>query len=216
MNNYVTVNGGTWTQFDDITGGTINGATIGQTTPENGTFTNLLASSSLAVPDKTPVNAVAATGILTASAAPADGDTVTIDTVTYTFRTALTPAEGEVLIGGTAATALTNLQSAINHTGNPGTDYSCAAAHPTVTATANTATTQAVAADTKGTSGDSIVTTAVSSNLSWGAATLASGVDGSLGKANEICADNAYLYYCCAANTVADANWRRIAIGAAY
>ena len=46
MGGSVTVDGGTWDQWDNvvsITGGTIDGATIGQTTPASGDFTNLLA-----------------------------------------------------------------------------------------------------------------------------------------------------------------------------
>lgn len=54
---------------------------------------------------------------------PADGDTVTLGTVTYTFKTALTPTAGQVLINGSLAAAVLNLQRAINHTGTPGTDY---------------------------------------------------------------------------------------------
>lgn len=69
---------------------------------------------------------------------PTDADTVTIaggsyidsstgavttPTVTFTFKTALTPAAGEVLIGATAATALTNLVAAINGSTGAGTTY---------------------------------------------------------------------------------------------
>ena len=122
--------------------------------------------------------AVAASGTLTSDATiPTTADTVTIDTKVYTFRTALTPTEGEVLIGGSAAVALDNLKSAINHEGTPDTDYKCAAVHPTVTATTNTDTTQIVVAKTAGTSGNAIATTEASTHLSWGAATLAEGLD---------------------------------------
>lgn len=68
--------------------------------------------------------------------APANGDTVTIGGKTYTFRTALTPLEGEVLINVTADAALLNLIRAINHTGTPNTDYKVAAADTNVTADA--------------------------------------------------------------------------------
>jgi hypothetical protein len=62
---------------------------------------------------------------------PANGDTVTIDGKVYTFRTTLTPTEGEVLINGLNGSGA-NISAAIDHTGTPGTDYSCAAAHPTM------------------------------------------------------------------------------------
>ena len=171
-------------------------------------------------PEKTPVNAVASEGTLTSDAtAPSDGDTVTIDTKIYTFKTALTPTEGEVLIGISAAVALDNLKSAINHTGTPDTDYKCAAVHPTVTATTNADTTQIVQAKTKGIAGNSIVFEEASTHLSVDAATLGTtvaGVDGTVGVANEIVQDATYLYVCLATNTIADNNWRRIAVGSVY
>jgi hypothetical protein len=65
---------------------------------------------------------------------PSDGDTVVIGEKTYTFKTTLTPTEGEVLINGSADAALLNLIRAINHSGTPNTDYKCAAANVTVSA----------------------------------------------------------------------------------
>lgn len=72
--------------------------------------------------------------LLSSGVAPSDGDTVVIGTKTYTFKTTLTPAEGEVLINTTAAAALLNLSRAINHLGAADTDYKCAAANADVTA----------------------------------------------------------------------------------
>lgn len=87
----------------------------------------------------TPVGATLATGtILSNNTTPSDGDTITIGSVTYTFKTALTPTAGQVLINGSADAALLNLIRAINHTGTPGTDYAnsgvTAVAHPQVSA----------------------------------------------------------------------------------
>lgn len=121
---------------------------------------------------------VQAIATLTSDAtAPADGDTVTVDANVYTFKTALTPAEGEVLIGASAATALANLESAINHTGVPGTDYSAALSHPTCIGSTLTATTLVVVAITPGTAGNAIGVTETSAHLSWDAARLYSGWD---------------------------------------
>jgi hypothetical protein len=64
----------------------------------------------------------------------AAGFTVEIGSKAYQFIASLTPVEGEVLIGADADASMTNLKNAINYTGTPGTDYSCAAAHPEVTA----------------------------------------------------------------------------------
>lgn len=45
---------------------------------------------------------------------PTDGDTVLIAGIIFTFKTALTPAAGEVLISGSAANSNTNLAALIN------------------------------------------------------------------------------------------------------
>lgn len=134
--------------------------------------------------------AVAATGTLTSDAtAPADGDTVTIGGTVYTFKTALTPAAYEVLIGGSAANALSNLKKAVNVTGVAGANYAAGTRrHPTVAAGALTSTTLVVTAYVPGTAGNAIATTEASSHLSWGAATLATGADADG-------ADNAFAYH---------------------
>ena len=172
------------------------------------------------LPEKTPVNAVASVGkIISDATAPSDTDTVTIDTKVYTFKTALTSTEGEVLIGGTAAAALDNLRSAINHTGTANTDYKCAAVHPTVTATTNTDTTQLVAAKTKGVAGDLIALEEESTHLTVDAAVLGAetpGVDGTVGVANETCADGSYIYHTPIANGISGNSWRRIELGDLY
>lgn len=126
------------------------------------------------------VTGALAVGTLTSTGtAPANNDTVTIGDITYTFKTALTGAAYEVLIGASAAVALDNLKIAINNTGGTqGTEYGLGTVeHPQVTATTNTATTQVVEARFKNL-GNSIVTTEASSQLSWGGATLASGLPG--------------------------------------
>lgn len=117
-----------------------------------------------------------ATGTITSdTTAPSDGDTVTIGSTVYTFKTALTePAEAyEVLIGASAAEALDNLKLAINAGAGIGTNYSTGTeAHPTVEATTNSNTTQVVQALSAGSAGNDIATTETSSHLAWGATTL--------------------------------------------
>ena len=112
---------------------------------------------------------------------PSDGDTVTCGSKTYTFKTALTPSEGQVLIGANAAAALTNLQYAINHGvannayGN-GTLYQCAAANTQVYAGTLSATTLQIIALAIGTAPNAYGTTSTSSpRLVWGGSTMSGG-----------------------------------------
>lgn len=130
-----------------------------------------------------------ATGTLTSNnTAPSDGDTVTIGSTTYTFKTALTPTAGEVLINSTADAALLNLIRAINHSGTAGTDY----ANSGVTAVANTQVTAATSVTSHAFAVTSILggtqghyaSTETAVTLSWGAAALAGGTDATTGAAN--------------------------------
>lgn len=126
---------------------------------------------------RTALTGVKATGLITSDAtAPSDGDTVSIEGVTYTFRTALSnPAQiNEVLIGGSAAVALDNLKIAINASGGTiGTEYSLGTvAHPLVTATTNTNTTQVVEAKDYGTRANQYSLGETSSHLAWGASKM--------------------------------------------
>lgn len=120
---------------------------------------------------------VKATGLITSDAtAPSAGDTVTINGVQYTFRSSLSsPAQAfEVLIGGSAAAALDNLKIAINASGGTeGTEYSVGTyAHPDVTATTNTNTTQLVEARQYGLNGNTFTLSEASTHLAWGASTM--------------------------------------------
>ncbi len=54
---------------------------------------------------------------------PTDGDTVVISGVTYTFKTSLGTAAGNVLIGANAAAARANLKSAVEGTSGAGSTY---------------------------------------------------------------------------------------------
>lgn len=97
---------------------------------------------------------LATAGLTSNNTNVSDGNTVKIGEKVYTFKTALTPTEGEVLIGADADASILNLARAINHTGTPGTDYQCAASHPAVSSsaavTAHTITVTAKALTTTG------------------------------------------------------------------
>lgn len=122
-----------------------------------------------------------AQSLLTSDAtAPSDGDTVTVGSTTYTFKTTLTTSPStvanEVLINSTAAAALDNLKAAVNLTGTIGTDYGTGTViNPDVTATTNTNTTQLFEAKSATVSGRAIVSTETSAHLSFDNATLLGG-----------------------------------------
>lgn len=124
-------------------------------------------------------DAVKATQTLTSDTVNvSENDTVTIGGYVYTFK-AIPNTPFSVDIGADAATSLDNLKAAINDSGTAGTTYGTGTyAHPHVTATTNTNTTQVVEARLAGTAGNAIATTEASTHLSWGAATLASGANG--------------------------------------
>ena len=120
-----------------------------------------------------------ATGVLTATANFADGETVTLGSVTYTFNTVLGGANS-ILIGATAAISLENLGLAtFAATGTGiGTKFGTgtvangqARAVPDVLDPLKLVAT----AVTAGTAGNTVVTTETAANASWGAATLAGG-----------------------------------------
>lgn len=135
---------------------------------------------------------VQATGTLTLSGNLSADDTVTIGGYTYTMK-AVPSAAFEVDLGGTAAATLDNLKAAINDSGTEGTTYGTGTyAHPDVTATTNTDTTQVVEARLGGTTGNSIATTETGSNSAWGAATLENGANGTYYKGQDA-GDNAAL-----------------------
>ena len=117
-----------------------------------------------------------ATGVLSFSGQVSDGDTVTIDTKTYTFKTTLTDVDGYVLIGADASESALNLVKAITGfvPGRGNVYAESTTIHTTVTALRDGDTVEVTAKD-RGTSGNSIATTETSSQLSWGDTTLTGG-----------------------------------------
>lgn len=62
-------------------------------------------------------------GLVTIATQPTDGDTVTFNGNTYTFKTTLGSTAGNVLIGGSASASNTNLAAAINTPGTTTANY---------------------------------------------------------------------------------------------
>ncbi len=87
-------------------------------------------------------------------------DTFTVDSKVYTLQDTLTNTDGNIWDGGSEAQTKLNIVSAINLTGNAGTDYATAmTAHPTVGIAAFSTDTAILTADTGGTDGNAIVST---------------------------------------------------------
>ncbi len=121
----------------------------------------------------------------------------------------------DVLIGATAEASIDNLVAAINGAVGEGTTYGTGTAiHPDVTAVKVLASTMDVTADVLGVSGDLIAIAESGALLAWalGAVFLSGGVDGTVGSAREIVADGTNFYFATAANTIADANWKKLVL----
>ena len=172
------------------------------------------------VPTGTPVNAVAATGSIgTNGTQVADGNTWVVNGKTYTAKTTMTATEGEIHIGAAADDTALNLAHAINNSGGtPGTDYQVAAANPDFSASTTISSNRfTITAKIKGVVGNALTLAKTGTNTSVNGATVASGgIDGTVGVAGQEYFDSTYYYLAVAANTTADTNWRRIAVGSAY
>ena len=122
---------------------------------------------------------VAASGTLTVSDTPHNGALVSIGSIVYTFRTALSSPTiaNEVLIGANAEAAIDNLVKAITLAATIGTNYSIGTeVHPTVTAAKATASTMTVTAKTVGDGGNSIITVPQGDHLAFAQPTLKGGI----------------------------------------
>lgn len=114
-------------------------------------------------------------GLVTfAGTADAD-DTVTIGSVTYTFKTSVATTANEILIGASAAATASNLAAAINNGVGSGTLFgSSTVVHPTVAASATTGVVS-LTAKAAGTAGNSIGLSKVGTDISVSGATLTGG-----------------------------------------
>lgn len=173
----------------------------------------------LQLPEKTPVNAVAATKVLTFAGQPNNGETVTIGGQVYTFKTALTtnpaPVPNEVLIGADAEASRNNLVAAINKGAGEGTTYGTGTvANAYVTATATSTDKVTATAKTAGAAGNDIAVDTDVTGASW--ADGVSGVNSTTGKDREMCADANYYYISFGESTVSTQNWRKFAKGDVY
>lgn len=150
--------------------GTANYQTMNKGTPFDDTFTEAAL--------------IAATAILTQTAQPTDGQTVTVGTkaaatpAVYTWKAALTGTAFEVLIDTTLTLSLANLCSAINLGSGIGVKYGTGTtANLDVTATQLPVEQIEAEAITAGTTGNSIACSTTATNGAWSGTHLAGGVD---------------------------------------
>jgi len=196
----------------------INAAAGAGTTYGTGTTANTLASAA-----KTAADTLTATAV---TAGDAGDDIVTTETSSNASWADTTMDGGidvavanDVLIGVNAEASIDNLVLAVTAGAGAGTNYATGTtANATVTGVKSAANTFTATALTKGVSGNSIAIAEACANSSWagGAVILSGGVDGTVGTQDEIRRDTSYLYICIAVNTIADANWRRVSLGAAF
>lgn len=129
---------------------------------------------------------VKASGLLTFTGQPGNGQSATIGTKIYLFQTVLTNVDGHVLIGATFQISVANLLAAMTLGAGAGTAYAAATtAHTTVDFSANGVDKIDLLAKVAGDDGNSIATTEVLSNASFGATTLTGGFTGAIFTARE-------------------------------
>jgi len=154
----------------------------------------------------TPVDAVAATGALTFTGVVSDGEVVVIGADTYEFDTDAAVTAGNILVdvsgGATASDAVTALAASIT-----------ASDTQAIGGVDGTGDVVDLTADVKGAAMNAKATTTDCANASFGAATLTGGVDGTVAEQGAIRVDATNIYICTADNTVADANWKKVAHG---
>lgn len=114
------------------------------------------------------------------TAAPADGDTVTVNGRAYTFKTALSTGPtvaNQVLAGANISAAAANLVAAINGSAGAGATYSVGTAvNEDVSGSANAGVVTLVARN-PGDEGNALTLSKVGTNIAVGGATFASGSD---------------------------------------
>jgi len=195
LNVFTSDGGATSNSLIGVTTGTLSstGLSLGGAVAATGTLSQAAGAPAVAAQDTLTgaaptVLGAAAVATLTAVAAPANGDTLTVGSTQYSFVTSLTaaPAANQVLIGsgGTAAAnetaTLANLAAAINVTpGGAGVAYGVGTiANASVTATSSTGTTVVVKALVNGVAGNAVAYSSSANNFG-AAGTLAGGAAGS-------------------------------------
>jgi hypothetical protein len=134
-------------------------------------------------------------------------ETVTIGTQEFLFVTARSGAGSfEITSNADPTTQAVNAKTAIN-------------ADVTNVTSDNVAGVLTVTAAVKGVVGNLIALTELATGTAVSSVTadkIDGGIDGTVGVANETCANATDFFHCITTNTIADANWRKISLGSAY
>ena len=127
----------------------------------------------------TNVNTPSSGTLTTTTSLPAADSTFKVGTKTYTWKSSLTPTEGEVLLEATVAACLTNARDAVNGTaGTLGTKHQCTANTLfTATASATILTVTAILRGTVGNGATYEIVAGAGSELTASGALATGGVD---------------------------------------
>lgn len=134
---------------------------------------------------RTTITAVSATASATFSANPADGNTITVNSGAYRFKSTMAQAN-DVQLGDTLAETLASLVAALNGTGTEGTDYYTGTTHMSSSVTSavtdNVVTFTAV---TAGVAGNALTLARVGTVMVLSGATFAGGADAGTSNLNQ-------------------------------
>lgn len=164
--------------------GTISTTTLTSSataTDDGGTLTiGSAAQGGVTYTNKTALTEAYATSTYTNASIAVEGETVTLDGVTYTYYDAISATAEQpyaVLVGANPTASLANLALAIDKGATAGTNYGLGTvAHPRVSSTSSDATTLVVTADKLGLIGNTYLTSENAAG-SWTGSALAGGLD---------------------------------------
>lgn len=145
-----------------------------------------------------------------------------VDGITHLVGGIDPQAANDIFVDGSAENFIDNLVLAITgEDDDEGTKFGTGTIENTsVTAVKASASTMTATAKVKGVAGNSIAIAETLANGSsvWadGATFLSGGINATVGSKDKMYKDTDYLYIAIADNTIADTNWRRIALGTAY
>lgn len=118
---------------------------------------------------------IAASGSISFSGNPADGDTVTVGATTYTFKNDMAAAN-DIKLGASQSDSIATLVKVLNGTGVSGTDYYAGTTTPNASASAAISGADVtITAKTAGAAGNSVALSATGSSMTASGSTLEGG-----------------------------------------